>query len=1224
MSLAEFKSYFDEEVMRILGQMDEPSKILDYLYLGSEWNASNLEELQKKGIGYILNVTREIDNFFVGKFQYYNVRVLDVEQEELLKHWDKTYKFITKARNHSSKVLVHCKMGVSRSASTVMAYLMKEKRWTVTKAYDFVKEKRSCVNPNTGFMEQLSTYEGILTASNQRDIFRSKSNQNLLEENPAESLEVAPGSFLGTSLFTMMSHPDWSMASGGVAQTEEWLSVNTLSTDFSAEHELEVAASRSADSIEDSVPDIRTPPPSEVPPATEFTSDFPSSRMLHPASRPSLGFALTAKFHLMQKYDSATNIDSSDTPASDSQTFSYSNSHVLISHFGDVRSDSPGTSASENHFVAASGQLPVSTNKPQLINPSPSKLFIVGDDDAKHEHAKFSIGDTHISTGTASGFTGNIGSRIPNYSVQNSVHFVGSKDNFDPVTAISSSVLQLSTDRSETDTSETVSSDIPQVNDIAEKDHFSLSGGGDKPEIDQKTTKINVNSIEKGVRQYFIKEKIPWNIGKVKKMREDINKTGQILQELDLRSPVQESAEFKAKELSDDHNLLDRAAQHHHPTLSQSHSCMELSSMTDMDPIHLTLYEREEIPLEPGTVKRTKQEIEQRQRVLSGEGDEETFYTYRPVQRSSSLKHEGESKFRFKHYRRLTCGPILSPIWGKSLNDLSNLEVSDHKLASFKGTKQALPEQDFTRAAADVTLHMLGDEATPIKSGLVRKQKLELESRYEPDKVQCKMLSSPEMNVSGLVPSFNSPEVIMLTELQVKDSSQVRVMPRDNTLLSDTVTQAKTSFDPVTLALPSDTVTQAKSCFDPKTLALIREIGSALLRGPTSPKLSEKSQEQCTNKVKYFVRKIEKKTCLGPHFEIPLPDSDNKYTDDKSQRNTIPSPLSEQGKKLTSSDASLCHGKNICNEESRPLHFKSDKDCNQRSAVRPSLEDRHNIAPSSFKAESSCVAYAGNSASAIQSVPSASHHSLAQAPSGDPSAEPSVVRHLVGKFESPLPDADLGAAFSAGLSNEVTYRGKDFHSGTTNFPLPVTSNTLASDSPTSHSSDRCPKTGSQDIGRTVPSLASSLSSSSSAASGATGSTTRQLSLDAAGLHSSSPGEIKVEIFELTDTVTKHTSASSNKMGKFPVGSQFDRPVPAPFNKDCGSEHRTWRPVRPSSAECSSSDYDSSLSSDRSKGRRSLGSEEFPHGDEGIKIRRLQGRSHPLTKLSENHLGKGHF
>ena len=49
-------------------------------------------------IGYILNVTKEIDNFFMGMFQYYTVRLYDVEESHLLKHWDKTFKFISKAR----------------------------------------------------------------------------------------------------------------------------------------------------------------------------------------------------------------------------------------------------------------------------------------------------------------------------------------------------------------------------------------------------------------------------------------------------------------------------------------------------------------------------------------------------------------------------------------------------------------------------------------------------------------------------------------------------------------------------------------------------------------------------------------------------------------------------------------------------------------------------------------------------------------------------------------------------------------------------------------------------------------------------------------------------------------------------------------------------------------------------------------------------------------------
>lgn len=49
MNLDQYLNYFDEETLRILGQMDAPSQILDFLYLGSEWNASNLEELQRLG-----------------------------------------------------------------------------------------------------------------------------------------------------------------------------------------------------------------------------------------------------------------------------------------------------------------------------------------------------------------------------------------------------------------------------------------------------------------------------------------------------------------------------------------------------------------------------------------------------------------------------------------------------------------------------------------------------------------------------------------------------------------------------------------------------------------------------------------------------------------------------------------------------------------------------------------------------------------------------------------------------------------------------------------------------------------------------------------------------------------------------------------------------------------------------------------------------------------------
>lgn len=77
-------------------------------------------------------------------------------------------------------MLVHCKMGVSRSASVVIAYAMKAFDWDFHQAMKHVKEKRNCIKPNTSFLSQLETYQGILDAmKNKEKLQRSKSETNL-------------------------------------------------------------------------------------------------------------------------------------------------------------------------------------------------------------------------------------------------------------------------------------------------------------------------------------------------------------------------------------------------------------------------------------------------------------------------------------------------------------------------------------------------------------------------------------------------------------------------------------------------------------------------------------------------------------------------------------------------------------------------------------------------------------------------------------------------------------------------------------------------------------------------------------------------------------------------------------------------------------------------------------------------------------------------------------
>lgn len=49
-------------------------------------------------VSHILNMAREIDNFFPERFTYHNVRVWDEESAQLLPHWKGTHRFIEHAR----------------------------------------------------------------------------------------------------------------------------------------------------------------------------------------------------------------------------------------------------------------------------------------------------------------------------------------------------------------------------------------------------------------------------------------------------------------------------------------------------------------------------------------------------------------------------------------------------------------------------------------------------------------------------------------------------------------------------------------------------------------------------------------------------------------------------------------------------------------------------------------------------------------------------------------------------------------------------------------------------------------------------------------------------------------------------------------------------------------------------------------------------------------------
>ncbi|XP_012241031.1 dual specificity protein phosphatase MPK-4 isoform X2 [Bombus vosnesenskii] len=87
------------------------------------------------------------------------IQVTDMPREDLLTHFEDSYEFIDHSLQQNEKILVHCYFGISRSATIVIAYLMKKYKKSFYDAFEAVKEKRRFVGPNAGFLAQLKLYE---------------------------------------------------------------------------------------------------------------------------------------------------------------------------------------------------------------------------------------------------------------------------------------------------------------------------------------------------------------------------------------------------------------------------------------------------------------------------------------------------------------------------------------------------------------------------------------------------------------------------------------------------------------------------------------------------------------------------------------------------------------------------------------------------------------------------------------------------------------------------------------------------------------------------------------------------------------------------------------------------------------------------------------------------------------------------------------------------------
>ncbi|KAM9301634.1 uncharacterized protein PAF06_014833 [Gastrophryne carolinensis] len=144
----------------------ELSTILPFLFLGNEKDAQDLASMMTLNIGHVLNVTTHLPLYHAesGNLRYKRLPATDNSKQDLRQYFEEAFEFIEEAQQKGKGVLIHCQAGVSRSATVVIAYLMKHTLMTVGDAYKFVKGKRPIISPNLNFMGQLMEFESDLNA----------------------------------------------------------------------------------------------------------------------------------------------------------------------------------------------------------------------------------------------------------------------------------------------------------------------------------------------------------------------------------------------------------------------------------------------------------------------------------------------------------------------------------------------------------------------------------------------------------------------------------------------------------------------------------------------------------------------------------------------------------------------------------------------------------------------------------------------------------------------------------------------------------------------------------------------------------------------------------------------------------------------------------------------------------------------------------------------------
>ncbi|GAB1605059.1 hypothetical protein Ahia01_000787700 [Argonauta hians] len=162
-----------------------PTRILHFLYLGSQRDAMSQDIIQVNGISYILNVTTTCKQpAFIQENHFLRIPINDNYFDKMLPYFHDAFQFLDKVREANGCVLIHCLAGISRSPTLAIAYVMRHLNMSSDDAYRYVKAKRPTISPNFNFLGQLLEYEKQLREDQEKAKKLSETSGRTIDMSP--------------------------------------------------------------------------------------------------------------------------------------------------------------------------------------------------------------------------------------------------------------------------------------------------------------------------------------------------------------------------------------------------------------------------------------------------------------------------------------------------------------------------------------------------------------------------------------------------------------------------------------------------------------------------------------------------------------------------------------------------------------------------------------------------------------------------------------------------------------------------------------------------------------------------------------------------------------------------------------------------------------------------------------------------------------------------------